>query len=324
MVRQEVPVFLITGFLESGKTNFLLDTIGEDYFAIDGKTLLFITEEGIEEFDDDMLTINRTIPVIVEDQEELTPAFMEQKREETGALRVIIEWNGMWNPFDLALPEGWFIHQQLMMVNAETFDTYYKNGDMRSILARLAQNAEVIICNRCDQGTMNLQAMKRELQGMNPNAEIVMEDENGEVDLPMLDEDLPFDVSGSLVEVKPEHYGVWFLDANESTARYEGKKVRYTAMVYKQRGLRRNEFILGRMAMNGCTDPSCVDPTCNEVLLGYLCKFKNAYALKNMQWVTVTASIKKEFVSAYGEDGPVLYVDSVEDAEPIPGYVTFG
>ena len=49
MAAQEIPVFLITGFLESGKTSFLENTIGEEYFSIQGNTLLLICEEGEEE-----------------------------------------------------------------------------------------------------------------------------------------------------------------------------------------------------------------------------------------------------------------------------------
>ena len=44
-----VPIYLITGFLESGKTTFLNFTLQQDYFSIDGKTLLILCEEGEEE-----------------------------------------------------------------------------------------------------------------------------------------------------------------------------------------------------------------------------------------------------------------------------------
>ena len=40
----EIPVFLINGFLDAGKTSFIAYTIGEDYFHIDGNTLLIVGE----------------------------------------------------------------------------------------------------------------------------------------------------------------------------------------------------------------------------------------------------------------------------------------
>ena len=46
-----VVVYLMTGFLESGKTNFLRQTLGKKYFKIDGETVLILCEEGEEEYD---------------------------------------------------------------------------------------------------------------------------------------------------------------------------------------------------------------------------------------------------------------------------------
>ena len=41
-----MPVFLINGFLEASKTQFLQFTIQQDYFQNDGKTLLIVCEDG--------------------------------------------------------------------------------------------------------------------------------------------------------------------------------------------------------------------------------------------------------------------------------------
>ena len=40
MKEPDVMVYLMTGFLDSGKTQFLNFTLSQDYFQIDGKTLL--------------------------------------------------------------------------------------------------------------------------------------------------------------------------------------------------------------------------------------------------------------------------------------------
>ena len=37
-----VPIYLVNGFLESGKTTFLSFTLSQDYFQIEGKTLLIL------------------------------------------------------------------------------------------------------------------------------------------------------------------------------------------------------------------------------------------------------------------------------------------
>ncbi len=43
-----MPVFLINGFLEAGKTQFLEFTMDQEYFQTEGKTLLSVCEEGIQ------------------------------------------------------------------------------------------------------------------------------------------------------------------------------------------------------------------------------------------------------------------------------------
>ena len=62
-----VPIYLMTGFLESGKTSFLNFTIGQDYFYIEGRTLLILCEEGEEEYDSELLKMSNTMVEILED-----------------------------------------------------------------------------------------------------------------------------------------------------------------------------------------------------------------------------------------------------------------
>ena len=64
---------MVTGFLESGKTTFLDFTLQQEYFAIDGKTLLILCEEGEEEYDMDKLKLTNTVVEVIEDEEDLTP-----------------------------------------------------------------------------------------------------------------------------------------------------------------------------------------------------------------------------------------------------------
>ena len=49
----EMPVYLFTGFLESGKTKFIQETLEDKRFCNGEKTLLLVCEEGIEEYEPD-------------------------------------------------------------------------------------------------------------------------------------------------------------------------------------------------------------------------------------------------------------------------------
>lgn len=53
MNEDKMPLFLINGFLEAGKTQFIKFTMQQDYFQTEGKTLLIVCEEGEEEYDED-------------------------------------------------------------------------------------------------------------------------------------------------------------------------------------------------------------------------------------------------------------------------------
>ena len=46
-----IPVFLINGFLESGKSSFIQFTMEQEYFQTEGNTLLLLCEDGEVEYD---------------------------------------------------------------------------------------------------------------------------------------------------------------------------------------------------------------------------------------------------------------------------------
>ena len=48
----QIPVFLINGFLEAGKTEFIKYTMAQDYFQTEGTTLLLLCEEGESEYEE--------------------------------------------------------------------------------------------------------------------------------------------------------------------------------------------------------------------------------------------------------------------------------
>ena len=49
--QEKMPVFLINGFLEAGKTQFISFTLQQEYFQADGVTVLILFEEGDTEYD---------------------------------------------------------------------------------------------------------------------------------------------------------------------------------------------------------------------------------------------------------------------------------
>mgnify|MGYP000030251487 CR=1 FL=1 len=75
MRQSDVMVYLMTGFLDSGKTQFLTFTLEQDYFHTDGKTLLILCEEGEEEYDPKEMLKYGVVIEKVEDKEDVEKQF---------------------------------------------------------------------------------------------------------------------------------------------------------------------------------------------------------------------------------------------------------
>ncbi len=139
-------VYMINGFLESGKTEFISYTLGQPYFQIKGKTLLILCEEGEIEYDDFLLRSSRTELELIEDEEDFTPSRLIELEKKHKPERIIIEYNGMWNFKNMKLPWHWTVEQQVTTIDASTFPMYYNN--MKTFLAEMVRKSELIIFNR--------------------------------------------------------------------------------------------------------------------------------------------------------------------------------
>ena len=200
-----MPIYFINGFLESGKTTFLRETIDEDYFAIDGTTLLIVCEEGEEEYDDSNLAKNKTVMEVIDEEADFTVEKLIELEKKHNPERIIIEYNGMWNIKEMKLPAYWEIQQQITFVDASTFATYFAN--MRSLLAEQIRLSDLIVFNRC-QGIDELPSYRRSLKAINQRAEVVFEDADDEIVDQITEEDLPYDVKADVIQIYDEDFGI--------------------------------------------------------------------------------------------------------------------
>ena len=309
-----MPVFLINGFLEAGKTQFLEFTMDQEYFQTEGKTLLIVCEEGDTEYDEKKLKKHQTAVVYVDELSKLTPAYLNELEVIYRPERVLLEWNGMWNQDELKLPDDWNIYQQITIIDGSTFDLYIQN--MKPLLGAMLRNSELVIVNRCDGiADEKLTSYRRTIRAMSRESEIVLEDKNGEIEQATLEEDLPYDINADVIEIKPADYGIWYIDCMDQPERYKGKTVEFTAMVLKSPKFPKGQFVPGRMAMTCCE--------ADMTFLGFICKAREARNLETKQWVKVRAKIAYEFWPDYDGVGPVLYAESVEPAQEIKDIVQF-
>ena len=297
------PVYVINGFLESGKTEFICYTLGQPYFQIKGRTLLIVCEEGENEYDEVLLKRSRTDMEVIDEEEAFNASHLIELEKKYKPERIIIEYNGMWNFKNMKLPFHWTIEQQITTIDASTFPMYFTN--MRSLLAEMLRKSEMIIFNRCDD-VEDLSVYKRNVKAINQQAEIIFEDSEGEVNQ-IFEEDLPYDLNAPIIALDDEGYGIWYLDSLDNPERYEGKNVQFTAMVLKPKDFPRDYFVPGRMAMTCCAE--------DMAFLGFACEYEKSDKLRDKQWVKVTAKVVKEFFADYGGEGPVLKAVSVEQTK---------
>lgn len=314
MEEPNVRVYLMTGFLDSGKTQFLNFTLKQDYFQIDGKTLLILCEEGEEEYDPMEMLKYGVVIERVEDQEDLTEEWLEEMDRKHEPDRVVVEYNGMWKVSDfeaLTLPEGWAIEQKLTTVDASTFQMYLTN--LKPLFVEMVRDAELVLFNRCED-IKPLAGYRRSVKVVSPQAEVIFEDENGEVEN-IFEDDVPYDLKAPVIEIAKEDYGIWYVDMMENPDRYKGKVVEFTAKVIKPRSFPSKVFLPGRMAMTCCAD--------DTTFLGYVCRSPYASKLKPGDWIKVRAKVGFANVSVYRGEGPVLEAEHIETAQPIEDLVYF-
>ena len=312
---EQLPVFVINGFLEAGKTQFMKFTMQQEYFKTEGNTLLIVCEEGDEEYDEKLLSSTHTTIKYIEDIKDFTIQNMERFTKEVNPERILIEWNGLWEQDKLEIPDIWFINQMITIYDTSTLDLYIKNKDLKAYMGKMLINSELVICNRADNIDEDiLSTYHLQIKAMAPNAEIIFEGEEGEItgDFSI---NLPYNLDDKKLIIKPEDYGVFYIDIMDRTEKYDTKEVEFTAQVVRPEGIGDDVLITGRRAMTCCE--------ADIRFLGFVCKYRGAKNFKNKDWVKIKGKIKVEVNKQYRAKGSVIYADEVLLTGPIDGLVQF-
>ena len=302
---QEIPVYLFTGFMDSGKTTLIKETLVENGFAEQGKSLIICCEDGDVEYDAAELDKIKTKVVMVEREEDFTAEFLNNLNLSYLPDQVFIEYNGTWGMdvlMEMDLPKGWVIVQSLATVDATTFEMYLQN--MRAMIMEQLFQADVVIFNRCDDST-DKGKFRRNVKALNRKAQLVYERTDGTLD--EREEELPFDITADELDISDADYAIWYMDCMDNPKKYEGKKVKFLALVYNPEKLKKGVFVPGRFAMTCCVE--------DVTFIGFKCKYPDEDKIPHKSWITITAEVHIEFAKEYKGKGPVLYPVSIEPAE---------
>ena len=96
MAIQEIPVYLFTGFMDSGKTSLIQETLFENNFAEGGKGIIIMCEDGDVEYDEDKLAEIGFSLVTIENEADFTDDKLAEINAQYKPEQVFIEYNGTW------------------------------------------------------------------------------------------------------------------------------------------------------------------------------------------------------------------------------------
>ena len=178
MANNPIPVYVFTGFLESGKTKFIQEILADPNFTENEVTALLLCEEGIEEYDEKWLAHYGTALVPIESEDRLTPNILKRIEQKYNPDRIIVEYNGMWKLESLmqAFPARWELYQIITTVDATTFEVYSNNIGPQ--MFEHITTADMVVFNRCTDALKEM-LYKKNIKAMNPRAAIYLDDLNG-------------------------------------------------------------------------------------------------------------------------------------------------
>ena len=302
-----IPVYAFTGFLESGKTKFIQETLEDPRFNSGERTLLLVCEEGEEEYDPSSYPHACVYKEIIEDLDELTSDDLAAMVKKYRAKRVVVEHNGMRMADDFygKMPEDWAIAQEVMFADASTILTY--NANMRSLVVDKLTGAEMVVFNRVPVGA-DIMPFHKLARAVNRRIDIIYDYLDGNTQFDEIEDPLPFDINAPVIEIADEDYALFYRDITEEPDKYDRKTVTFKGQVAMLRREKDGIFAPGRFVMTCCAD--------DITFMGIPCKWPKSNTLKPKSWVTVTAKISVQYHTVYRGIGPILTATEVLPAEP--------
>ena len=299
----QIPVYAFTGFLDSGKTKFIQETLEDPRFNAGERTLVLIFEEGEEEYDLSAYP-SKNVYLEVLDQQTVTTKELTALQKKYRAQRVVAELNGMQQVGDLYMrfPEDWAIAQEVMFADSTTIMGY--NANMRNLVMDKLVGAQMVVFNRLTPGC-DVMPFHKLARAANRRVEILYDYTDGSTSYDEIEDPLPFDINAPVVEIKDEDFALWYRDVTEEPGKYDGKTVRFKGQVAMLRRQKEGMFAPGRFVVTCCE--------ADIQFCGIPCRYAEAASLSPKSWVTVTAKVSAEKHPLYkGEIGPVLTAEKVE------------
>ena len=307
---KQIPVYLFTGFLESGKTKFAQETLQDASFNNGDRMLLLVCEEGIEEYDPSSFAAPNIFMEVIQEESQLTSEHLAALLKKYRCQYVIVEYNGMWSLDTLYtnMPKDWVVAQEFLFIDARTFLVY--NTNMRQLMVDKMQSCELVVLNRFPAGDEELKMQAHKIvRAVNRRCDIAFETPDGKITYDDIEIPLPYDLTAPVVEIQDADYAIFLQDIMEQPDKYRGKVVRLKGKaVNKSRSLKSGYFYFGRDVMTCCVNDIRFLPLAAE--------WRDVPSLRNLGWYDLTARVDvRDLPDVYNGPGPVLHVRSLSPAD---------
>lgn len=225
--KKELPVFLLNGFLESGKTTLIKEICENNPQYHNDTTLIIVCEEGEIEYEKEWLEKYKINLVYVDEQEKLTPEYLEELDKEYAPDRIVIEYNSFFEWDSQEFPDYMMIYQQITLIDAQTFNVMFNN--MKKIFQKMVEYSSLVVFNRCE-GIKELASYRRWIRGLTQQAQIAFEESNGNLTT-RLDEDLPYDLNQKEIHFEEDIYPIWYVEVFDNYEKYFNKTWKFKCFV---------------------------------------------------------------------------------------------
>ena len=306
----EINVFLFLGFLESGKTKFIQETLEDPRMENGEKTLLLVCEEGEEEYAPERFEVKNVAIEYIDDEDDLNTQTLEYLVKKHNTERLVVEYNGSWllNKFFDAMPESFVINQIMTFFDSATFLNYNRN--MRQLVFDKVQMTQMVVFNRF-KGEYEKQEFHKIIRGISRRPDIVYEYIGGKAEFDEIEDPMPYDMDAPVIEIADRDFALFYRDLSEKPQNYIGKTVKFKGMAAVSRKVPSGYIVIGRYIMTCCEADIAYD--------GFALKTNSLISgVATKDWLTVTAKVGYEYSAVYRQKGPVLIAEKIERAEPLP------
>ena len=307
---KQVPVYLFTGFLESGKTKFAQQTLEDASFNNGDRILLLVCEEGVEEYDPSAFAAPTVFTETIESESDLTTENLAALLKKHRCSYVMVEYNGMWTLDTLYtnMPKEWIVAQEFLFIDARTFLNY--NNNMRQLMVDKLQSCELAVLNRFPEGDEDLKMQAHKIiRAINRRSDIGFETPDGKISYDDIELPLPYDLNAPVCEIGDADYAIFLQDIMDQPEKYRNKTVSLKGKaITKSRSLKKGYFYFGRDVMTCCANDIRFIPLAAEAA--------DTEEIKNLAWYKLTARIDiRTLPDVYEGPGPVLHMVSIEPCD---------